>query len=201
MRFSARRRVTNTAHARVSRMVRLAEPSDDALIARVLAGEMSAYTQLVARYRAQAARYATRIVGNQDDAEDVVQDTFVRAFRSLHQCADPARFEGWLYRILINRCRTASARAARRQRTFLDEQSLPASVLPGDEERGWRDEIGRALARLDIAYREAFVLKHVEELSYDEMSALTGVGVSALKMRVKRACEQLRVMLEATYCA
>jgi len=61
---------------------------------------------------------------------------------------------------------------------------------------GELDEIQRALDRLDPEHREAFVLKHVEDLSYDEMSALTGANISALKMRVKRACERLRVLLD-----
>jgi RNA polymerase sigma-70 factor (ECF subfamily) len=64
-----------------------------------------------------------------------------------------------------------------------------------DDDAELRDAIERALARLETAQREAFVLKHVEMLSYEEMSAITGAGVSALKMRVRRACERLQVLL------
>ena len=64
-----------------------------------------------------------------------------------------------------------------------------------DRRAAWREELDRALQRLDTDQREAFLLKHVEDLGYDEMAAVTGVGVSALKMRVKRACERLRVLL------
>ena len=70
-----------------------------------------------------------------------------------------------------------------------------ASAEHPAERREWREEIQRALGRLEADQREAFLLKHVEDLSYEEMSALTGAGISALKMRVKRACERLRVML------
>jgi RNA polymerase sigma-70 factor (ECF subfamily) len=63
------------------------------------------------------------------------------------------------------------------------------------EAAAWREAIEWALAKLDDGQREAFLLKYVEELSYDEMAEMTGVGVSALKMRVKRACDRLRVML------
>jgi RNA polymerase sigma-70 factor (ECF subfamily) len=69
------------------------------------------------------------------------------------------------------------------------------------EQSAWREEIERALQRLRPDQREAFVLKYVEDLGYDEMSQLTGVGVSALKMRVMRACERLREMLSEVHSA
>ena len=72
----------------------------------------------------------------------------------------------------------------------------PSHAVPDRERAAWREEIQRALDMLDDDQREAFLLKHVEELGYEEISELTGVGVSALKMRVKRACERLRVLLQ-----
>jgi len=72
---------------------------------------------------------------------------------------------------------------------------LDASEEHPEEQNAWREEIQRALLALDEDQREAFLLKHVEELGYDEIAELTGVGVSALKMRVKRACERLRALL------
>jgi RNA polymerase sigma-70 factor (ECF subfamily) len=78
----------------------------------------------------------------------------------------------------------------------LDEIALQsAGVDGGAEAAAWREVIEWALGKLDEAQREAFLLKYVEDLSYEEMAELTGVGVSALKMRVKRACDRLRVML------
>ena len=70
-----------------------------------------------------------------------------------------------------------------------------ASVESDVEGMALRESIERAVAALDSEHREAFLLKHVEQLSYDEMAAATGIGVSALKMRVKRACERLRIEL------
>jgi len=171
--------------------------SDAALISQVLNGNAEAYGALVARYRERYARFAVHMLGEREDAEEALQDAFVRAYRSLAQCADPARFDAWLFRILANRCRTAGARRARRARTFIrDETALgEASAEHPAERREWREEIHRALERLEPDQREAFLLKHVEDLSYEEMSALTGAGISALKMRVKRACERLRVLL------
>ena len=184
------------------------ELPDAALVERVVGGDVDAYAILVARYRDRLARYAVRMLGDRHAAEEALQDAFVRAYRSLARCENPERFDAWLFSILVNRCRTHGARTARRERTFVvdDEVMLRAAAtrdaaLDAAERRAWREEIERALAQLDAGQREAFLLKHVEELSYDEMAALTGVGVSALKMRVKRACDRLRDLLREAYCA
>ena len=174
------------------------DDSDAAVVARVLAGDAGAYAILVARYRAAYARYAVRMLGNREDAEEVLQDAFVRGYRSLARCDEPERFGSWLFRILANRCRTAGTRRGRREQTFVRDELalLGASEDHPAERAAWREEIQRALLRLDGEQREAFLLKHVEEMGYDEMAELTGVGVSALKMRVKRACERLKVLLQ-----
>jgi len=170
---------------------------DAEFVRRVRAGDQAAYAVLVARYRARLGRYAVHMLGNRDDAEEALQDAFVRAYRSIARCRDDARFGAWLFGILVNRCRTAGRRAARRQRMFVrDEASLaraPAAEPP--EAPDWDITVRRALDRLAPALREAFLLKHVEELEYEEMAKLTGARVSALKMRVLRAREQLRALL------
>ena len=173
------------------------ELSDADAVRRVLQGDVAAYETLVTRYRDRYARYAVHMLGSREDAEEAVQDAFVRAYRSLARCDDPERFGAWLFRILVNRCRTAGARSTRRWRTIVQDEAamLDAAEAADDERSAWREEIDRALARLERDQREAFLLKHVEDLSYEEMSEMTGAGVSALKMRVKRACERLRVIL------
>jgi len=176
----------------------VAPRSDADLIADVLGGNVDAYGVLVKRYQDAYVRFAVRMLGNRDDADDALQSAFVRGFRALGSCKDPNRFSAWLYQIVINECRTLVARRARRDRRFVrDEDELhahPAPAVPG--QLGDLEEIQRALDRLDAEQREAFVLKHVEELSYEEMAALTGANVSALKMRVKRACDRLRQLLD-----
>lgn len=185
----------------VSRGLPIQTDDDAALVARVLAGESQAYAILVTRYRVQFARYAVRMLGSREDAEEAMQDAFVRAFRSLAKCDEPARFGSWLFRILANRCRTVGTRRGRRDKTFVRDEIalLDASEEHPAERTAWREEIERALLQLDDDQREAFLLKHVEDLGYDEMAELTGVGVSALKMRVKRACERLRGMLQEVH--
>lgn len=173
------------------------EPPDAELVDRARAGDDAAFAHIVARYRDRYARYALHMLGTPAEAEDVLQDTFVRAHRSLARCDDPSRFDAWLFSILINRCRTAGARRRRREQVLVrDDEALVAAVEEHPAERAaWREEIRVALAKLPADQREAFLLKYVEELSYDEMAAVTGAGVSALKMRVKRACERLRELL------
>jgi RNA polymerase sigma-70 factor (ECF subfamily) len=174
--------------------------SDADLVRRVLAGDSGAYAGLVARYRDRLGRFAVHMLGNREEAEEALQDAFVRGYRSLGRCDSPDRFGAWLYGILVNRCRTAGARAARRGRMFVhDEGALNDASLPNApnevERAEFADVVRWALARLSPEYREAFLLKFVEDLEYEEMARLTGAGISALKMRVKRAREQLQVIL------
>ena len=185
----------------LSRGLPIQNDDDAAIVASVIAGDTAAYAVLVARYRAQFARYAVRMLGNREDAEEALQDAFVRGFRSMASCDEPERFGSWLFRILANRCRTAGTRRGRREKTFIrDDIALhgAAEEHPA-EQTAWREEIQRALLQLDAEQREAFLLKHVEDLGYEEMAEVTGVGVSALKMRVKRACERLRVLLQEVH--
>ena len=171
--------------------------TDAMLVRRVLDGDTAAFTTLVDRHAAACTRFATRMLGNREDAEDATQETFLRAYRSLARYEERQAFRTWLFQILINRCRTASVRRHRRHRMFLvdDNAIAAASVRPASDAGDLRAELQRVIDALDPDQREAFLLKHVEQLSYDEMAAATGVGVSALKMRVKRACDRMQWML------
>jgi RNA polymerase sigma-70 factor (ECF subfamily) len=176
-----------------------AEEMTDAMLVRAsLAGDTSAFAILVDRHARVSLRFATRMLGSRQDAEDVAQETFVRAHRALARYDEHMSFRTWLMSILINRCRTALLHRHRRlSRVVLDEQAVgDASVESGAADAALRDAIERALTKLDPDQREAFLLKHVESLSYEEMAAATGVGISALKMRVRRACERLQTLLE-----
>jgi RNA polymerase sigma-70 factor, ECF subfamily len=173
-----------------------ASEPDAKLVAGVIAGDLGAFEKLVHRYRDSYTRFAVRMVGNQADAEDVLQSVWMRAFRNMRNC-DPDRFGAWLYQIVANECRTFVTRRARRDNRFSnDDSELERLTAPPASDMTLRDEIQRALNLLPVEQREAFVLKHVEQLEYDEMTEITGAGVSALKMRVKRAAARLRELLE-----
>ena len=172
--------------------------SDADLIARVLDGDPRAFAALAGRHYDGCARLAYRMLGNRQDAEDALQETLLRAYRALGRYQERELFRAWLYRILVNQCRTLGARRARMDgRLVRDDQAGERSAGESSERREeLRDAFQVALEELEPKLREAFLLKYGEGFDYVEMSRITGVGVSALKMRVKRACDALRPRLE-----
>jgi RNA polymerase sigma-70 factor, ECF subfamily len=166
------------------------------LVRSAQAGDVRAFAALVDMYYARCLRFALHMLSNRSDAEEAVQDTFVRVYRALPSYVEQESFEPWLFRILANRCRSTGSRE-RRRAEFVEFGEVPdrPSEHRHDDAIAWREEITLALAALPTEQREAFLLRHVEDLSYDDMSAATGAGVSALKMRVKRACDALRAWL------
>ena len=168
----------------------------------VLEGDAEAFRILVDRYYDRCLRLATHLLGSGGDAEDAVQDALLRAYRHLGAYQERDRFSAWLFRIVVNQCRTVGARRRGTHALHLRAAMEQGDVEPSEEHpsdrAATREELERALARLDADQREAVVLKFSEDLTYDEMAAVTGVGVSALKMRVQRACKRLRAILTET---
>ncbi|HEX6937882.1 MAG TPA: sigma-70 family RNA polymerase sigma factor [Longimicrobiales bacterium] len=176
------------------------EPSDGAVVTRVMAGDRDAYRILVQRYQDGLYRHALRMTSHADVAADLVQGALVKAYTHLHRCRDPERFGAWLFRILANRCKD-HLKSRRRRDVSLDAESAPPARSPEDPELDaerleLRHHLQAALERLPDIQREAFLLKHVEGLSYEEISEMLDVSVPALKMRVLRAREALRAVLE-----
>ena len=172
--------------------------SDGALVARILAGDSVRYAVLVRRHQDRLFRHARGMTGDADTAADLVQDAFVKAYRHLDRCQDPERFGAWLFRILANRCKDhlrsphQRAEALVHETASVSDYSDPDRTMLRTEIRG---AVDAALAALPAAQREAFLLKHLEGYSYDEMAALLKVSVPALKMRVLRAREALQERL------
>jgi RNA polymerase sigma-70 factor (ECF subfamily) len=169
------------------------EPPDAEVITRVLSGDVEAFGILIRRYEPGLHRFATRMLGSADAAADAVAEGLVRAYRHLRGCREPARFRTWVYRIVVNRCKS---HLARRPSGDLSLDDLPPLPDPADnamalERAEQLTLVTRALAALTAEKREAFVLKHVEGLSYEEMAVVTGARVPTLKMRVHRAREAL----------
>ena len=173
-------------------------PSDASVVAQVLDGDAEAFGIIIRRYEPGLLRFATRMLGSPDAAADAVAESLVRAYRHLAQCRDPERLKSWLYRITGNRCRS---HIGRRHMSDVALDDAPPLADPVDT---WavleRSEqvalVERALAALQPEKREAFVLKHVEGLSYEDMAEVTGARIPTLKMRVHRAREALLLALK-----
>jgi RNA polymerase sigma-70 factor (ECF subfamily) len=162
-------------------------------VARARAGSDPARTELVRRHHASSLRFARHLLGNDADAEDAVQETFIRAFGALGRYDERDAFRAWLFGILVNRCRTLAARrASRRQWVVSDGTAHDVPVPSPTGTVDARRRLVQALAGLDLPHREAFLLHVCEEMEYGEMSKLTGIGESALRMRVKRARDHVR---------
>lgn len=170
---------------------------DGVVVRAVLAGDVNQYAVLVRRYQSRYARYAARLLGSVDEAEDAVQDAFVRAYNQLAQCRDPDNFAGWFFLILRNRCFAQRRRSQRHgELDGAAELTGPDNVEASLELAEQRLALQRALGRLTAEQREVFVLKHVEELSYEEIAARVGTTIPALKMRMHRAYDRLRELLK-----
>lgn len=176
------------AKLRAGAAPRPGEESDARLVVRVLSGETDCYTVLVCRYQATLHRFARGMLRDPDLASDVVQDSFVKAYTRLDGCRDPSRFGAWVYRIVVNRCRDQLKRR-RRSTVTLEEHTAPDADGPAlrTDRAELRAALERALATLPHHQREAFLLRHVDGRSYEELSETLDVSVSALKMRVLRA--------------
>jgi RNA polymerase sigma-70 factor (ECF subfamily) len=172
---------------------------DPGIIARAKRGDLGAFTELVRHYYPRCLRFARSMLREEQDAEEAVQDAWVRVYRALPRYEEQERFDSWLFRILANRCRTRSGRLGRDAHVMVHDHpamDLLVSTAHTEEQEAWREEIRYALTQLPAPQREAFLLHHVEGFSYEEMASLTGLGVSALKMRVKRAVDQMRERLQ-----
>jgi len=175
------------------------ERTDAQVVRDVLAGDRDAYRLIVRRYGDILHGHALRMVGNPDVAADLVQQAFVRGYQKLHACRDPDRVGGWLFRILANLCKDHVRSPRRRDVSLHVLEGAPGNrVDPSEdaESAETRDRLRAALDRLTPEQREAFVLKHVEGLSYGEIAAVMRMSIPALKMRVYRARESLQTLLE-----
>ena len=163
---------------------------------RAKRGEEQAFIEIVDFYYPRCLRFARNMLQNDQDAEEAVQDAFVRVHNSFPRFREDARFDPWLFRILANRCRTLLSRG-RRHRSLIEYGEVPVTAAAAQEDYGadWAEEVRVVLDSLPAEQKEAFLLRHVEDLSYEDISALTGVRLSALRMRVKRACDTLRARL------
>jgi RNA polymerase sigma-70 factor, ECF subfamily len=173
--------------------------ADQEVIAKVLAGDRNAFGVLIQRYSDPLYRHALGMTGSPDVAEDILQMSFIKAYQHLAEVR--GRFDAWVFRIVANGCKDW-LKNIRRTHLSYEEDDQPTSHATPEEEldrRELRDDLDVALAQLPASLREAFIMKHVEGRSYEEMADLLGTTVGALKMRVHRAREALQALLEDKY--
>jgi RNA polymerase sigma-70 factor, ECF subfamily len=171
-------------------------PTDESLVVAIGSGDAAALETLMARHAPRLLRFAAHYLRSAADADEVLQDVWIRADRAFRRGSRPERVDAWLFRVAVNRCRSRR----RRWWPFLSGPAADAIIdrtASTDVSGGaaWREEIQQAIAQLSAPLREAFLLKHVEGMEYNEMTVITGASVPALKMRVARACDQLREQL------
>jgi RNA polymerase sigma-70 factor (ECF subfamily) len=185
-------------------------PTDEELIRKVLAGDEFAYGTLVERYKDYVFTIAVRIVGNDEDAEDVAQEAFVRAYRALPRFRGDSKFSSWLYRIATNRALTHLKRKKRRASAVTvdidagphieaeaiddgrSEDESPEHLVRDEQ---FRREVRKAVAELPEQYRVVVTLFYLEERSYKEVAATLGIPMGTLKTHLHRARALLRDIL------
>jgi RNA polymerase sigma-70 factor (ECF subfamily) len=175
-----------------------------ALVVRAQAGDRAAFEQLVDRRLDRAFRTARAILGNEADARDATQEAFLRAWRERRRLRDPARFDAWLARILLNSCREALRGRRRRAVREIAASDLldPVDSVSGggptpDERTASIDTIERAFERLSAGERAILVLHHLERRPLTEIAAALDVPVGTVKSRLHAARQSLERALEA----
>ena len=187
---------------------------DPAFLARLRAGDDAAYESLVRDCSGRLLAIARRMLRSEEDARDAVQDAFLQAFRGIDRFAGEARLTTWLSRIVVNVC-LMRLRTRRRHPERPIEELLPRfqedghRVDPGPpwrpsgpdpaEDREVREHVRACIDELPEPYRTALVLRHIEELDVDDAAALLGIRPEAFKMRVHRARQALRELLDPRF--
>jgi RNA polymerase sigma-70 factor (ECF subfamily) len=186
------------------------EDSDSVAVARVRSGDGDAYRVLVDRHSRSVFRLAYRMTGNEQDSEDVVQETFMRAYKQLHRWEARSSFGTWLYRIAANYSLDLVRRRKRHGEVTLNESgpgedsqdmihSVPSGA-PGADRLMFsgrvQETVAGTLNELSQQERTAFVLRHFEGQSIEEISAALGLSGNAAKHSIFRAVQKLRRALE-----
>lgn len=181
--------------------------SDEDLIERFQQGEAQAYDQIVRRYKDQLLNFVFRFLGNAEEAEDIVQETFLRVYRNRFAYTRVAKFSTWIYTIAGNLART-ELRRRKRRRLF----SISTDMGLEDRDFEISDEvfnpeiyvdsaiqeelIQREISKLSPKFREVIILRDVQELSYEEISKIIRVPIGTVKSRVNRARLRLQARLK-----
>jgi RNA polymerase sigma-70 factor, ECF subfamily len=183
---------------------------DDLLVQQAQAGSQEAFCELVERHHVRAVNIALGMLGNVDEAKDVSQEAFVKAYRALHRFRREAKFRTWLYRIVMNECHNMLRKRQRAQRWFwsptvAETESMEAvqwiELLPSTDrssldETSRSDEarvLQRAMTRLSPQQRTAVTLRYLQEMSVQEVAEIMGCATGTVQSQLARALRHLRV--------
>ena len=176
---------------------------DRELVLAAAAGSRDAFDELVRRHHAAMLTLARVLTGGRVDADDLAQDVFVRAWRSLRGFRGDSTFRTWLHRVAINVVRTSQAKQGRWRQVFVDRRDPDAPPFeaiaeeePIDSTLARRQVIDRALAALPDELRLAVMLRDVQGLEYKEIAVLLDVPIGTVESRIFRARQRLRPLLE-----
>ena len=187
------------------------QESDAELVARLQRGDDSAFEAIVRAHSGRLLSVARRFLGNNEDAQDAVQDAFIRAYKAIHTFEARAQLYTWLHRILVNTA-LMKLRERRRRPTESIEDLLPSYSTDGHQavaSRDWSDAVlerketaaivREAIERLPDQYREVLVLRDIEEKDTAEAAALLGTSSNVVKVRLHRARQALRTLLDREF--
>jgi RNA polymerase sigma-70 factor (ECF subfamily) len=197
--------------ATASKCAAVQAEDESALVERLRDGDPEAYETVVREYGSRMLSAARRLVGTEEDARDAVQEAFLAAFKSMHSFAGAARLSTWLHRIVVNAA-LMKLRSRRRRREDSIEDLLPrfrddgcwtdapaqwdAPSEDALERRELRAVVRGAIERLPASYRTVLVLRDIEELDTDETATALGTTRNAVKIRLHRARQALKTMLD-----
>jgi RNA polymerase sigma-70 factor (ECF subfamily) len=186
----------------------LADLEESALVTQAREGDTASFAELVRRYEGKIFRLAQHITQNREDAEDVLQETFMKAYEHLEQFKGDSKFYTWIVRIAVNQALMKLRRRKTDKSVSIDETIDTGEDTVVREIAAWgedpeqkfsRDELGSildtAIESLEPLYRSVFVLRDIEELSTEETAEALGLSVPAVKSRLLRARLQLREKL------
>lgn len=180
--------------------------TDEELIARFQNGDEYAFDEIVKRYKDRLLNFVFRFIGQIDESEDIVQDTFLKVYKNKNSYVNIARFSTWIYTIAGNLAKTELRKRKRRRifsisRMGIDDKEfeLPSTARTPEEntESLFNEKlIQNAIQKLPDKFRTVIILRDIQELSYDEISKIIGVPLGTIKSRVNRARLKLRELLK-----
>jgi len=189
------------------------EPDDGTLVKRCQAGDSSAFNELVTRYRTKVFTMVYGMVQNEQDAWDLAQEGFLKAWRSIHRFKGQSSFYTWLYRIMTNVTIDSLRRKGIHGEAEFDDRISPDSVEPGSrttpssvplpykkvEHNEIRQRIDQAIAKLSAEHRAVIVMKEIEDLQYSEIAEILECSIGTVMSRLFYARKKLQSLLRDVY--